>query len=86
MNLARLFGRPRSAPQARERLQVLLANERAAGGRADLLAMLQQEILAAVARRVPIERGKVSVRLDPGDQVSRLAIDIEVPRGALAAH
>jgi len=86
MNLLGFFGRTRSAPQARERLQILLAHERAGGGRADLVAILQQEILAVIARRLPIDRDKVVVRLDPGETVSTLAIDIEVPRGALAAH
>jgi cell division topological specificity factor len=86
MNLLALFGRTRSAPQARERLQILLAHERAGAGRADLVAILQQEILAVIARRLPIDCDKVVVRLDPGDQVSTLAIDIEVPQAALAAH
>ena len=86
MNLLAFFARGRSAPQARERLQVLLAHERASGGRVDLVAILQQEILAVIARRLPIERDKVVVRLDPGDQVSTLAIDIEVPQHALATH
>jgi cell division topological specificity factor len=86
MNLLSFFGRPRSAPQARERLQVLLAHERTGGARSDLVAILQQEILAVIARRVPIDRDKVVVRLDPGETVSTLAIDIEVPQGALAAH
>ena len=85
MNLLGLFGRTRSAPQARERLQILLAHERAGGGRADLIAILQQEILAVIARRVPIDRDKVVVRLNQGDTVSTLAIDIEVPQRALAA-
>jgi cell division topological specificity factor len=86
MNLLGLFTRGRSAPQARERLQILLAHERSGAGRSDLIAVLQQEILAVIARRLPIDRDKVVVRLDPGDTVSTLAIDIEVPRGALAAH
>jgi cell division topological specificity factor len=86
MNLLGFFGRTRSAPQARERLQILLAHERAGAGRADLIAILQQEILAVIARRLPIDRDKVVVRLDPGDTVSTLAIDIEVPQAALAAH
>jgi len=86
MNLLGLFARSRSAPAARERLQILLAHERMGAGRSDLVAILQQEILAVIARRVPIDRDKVVVRLDPGDTVSTLAIDIEVPQGALAAH
>ncbi len=86
MNLIALFTRSRSAPQARERLQILLAHERTNGARSDLVAILQQEILAVIARRLPIDRDKVVVRLDAGDTVSTLAIDIEVPQGALAAH
>jgi cell division topological specificity factor len=86
MNLLSFFARSRSAPQARERLQILLAHERTSGARGDLVAILQQEILAVIARRLPIDRDKVVVRLDAGDTVSTLAIDIEVPQGALAAH
>ncbi len=82
MNLAALFGRSRSAPQARDRLQALLAYERGGGG--ELAATLQQEIVAIIARRVPIDRDKVVVRLDPRGEVSLLAIDVEVPRRALA--
>lgn len=85
MNLLDLFTRRASAPQARERLQVLLAYERSGGGRGDLIAILQQEILAVIARRLPIERDKVVVRLNTGETVSTLAIDIEVPQHALAA-
>lgn len=86
MNLLGFFARSRSAPAARERLQILLAHERMSAGRTDLVAILQQEILAVIARRVPIDRDKVVVRLDPGETVSTLAIDIEVPQGALAAN
>ena len=44
MNLFRLFSRGQSGPAARERLQVLLAHERAAaGGDADLLGKLRDE-------------------------------------------
>ena len=86
MNLLSFFIRSRTAPLARERLQILLAHERTSGARADLVAILQQEILAVIARRVPIDRDKVVVRLDPGDEVTLLAIDIEVPQAALATH
>jgi cell division topological specificity factor len=73
------FNRNRSAPVARERLQVLLAHERTFAGRSDLAERLQKEILAAIAKHIPIEGDKVVVRLERGDQVSTLEIDIEVP-------
>jgi cell division topological specificity factor len=86
MNLFSFFSRGRSAPVARDRLQALLAHERALAGGAELVAVLQQEILAVIARHVPIDRDKVSIRLDRRDRVSMLEIDIEMPERAFARH
>ena len=83
MSIFGFFTRNRSAPVARDRLQVLLAHERALGGRADLVAVLQREILEVIARHIPIDRDKVMVKLDRGDQVSTLEIDIEMPEQVL---
>jgi cell division topological specificity factor len=85
MNLLSLFRRRDSAPVARERLQVLLAHERAFVGKSDLLAILQEEIIAVIAKHVSIERDRVQIKLDRGDQVSTLEIDVEVPSAAAAA-
>jgi len=82
MSFLAFLTRNRSAPVARDRLQVLLAHERALSGRADLAAVLQKEILAAIAKHVPIDPEKVVVKLDRGDQVSTLEIDIEMPETA----
>ena len=79
MNLINLFRRRSSAPVARERLQVLLAHERALTGRSDLLVTLQDEILAVIAKHFTIDRDKVQIKLDRGEQVSTLEIDVEVP-------
>ena len=67
MNLLSLFRRNNSAPVARERLQVLLAHERAFVGQSDLLAVLQEEIIAVIAKHVTIEREKVQIKLDRGN-------------------
>jgi cell division topological specificity factor len=86
MSILSFFTRGRtSAPVARERLQVLLAHERALTGGADLAAVLKQEILEVIARHIPIDRDRVMVKLDRGDQVSTLEIDIEMPDAALDA-
>ena len=79
MSIFNFFSRPRSAPIARERLQLLLAHERALNGRSDLAAVLQEEILAVIARHIAIDRDKVNVKLDRGASVSTLEIDIEMP-------
>jgi cell division topological specificity factor len=82
MNLPRLFtGRTASAsaPVARERLQILLAHERGLRGQPDLLELLRSEILAAVSRHVTLDPEKVVVRMERGNHVSTLEVDIEVP-------
>src|SRR5215203_4618231 len=80
MSLLRFFqrGGSSSAPVARERLQILLAHERSAAGPCDLVAILREEILAVIAKHLPVERDKVQVKMDRGDAVSTLAVDIEI--------
>lgn len=80
MNLFNFFQkRVDSAPAARERLQVLLAHERATIGQSDLVATLREEILAVIAKHVAIDREKVKVKMDRRDQMSTLEVDIELP-------
>jgi cell division topological specificity factor len=80
MKLFTLFNRKTSAPAARERLQILLAHERAnIGGQADLVTILREEILAVVAKHVNIDPEKVTVTMERGDNVSTLEVDIEIP-------
>ncbi len=79
MNLLALFRRERTAPVARERLQVLLAHERMAGGHSELLNLLREEILDVIAKHIKVDRDKVNIKLDRGDEVSTLEIDVEMP-------
>ncbi|HVV39691.1 MAG TPA: cell division topological specificity factor MinE [Nitrobacter sp.] len=80
MNLLRLLRRRTgSAPVARERLQILLAHERGLRSQPDLLGILREEILAVVSRHVVLDPEKVVVRMDRGEVVSTLEVDIEVP-------
>jgi cell division topological specificity factor len=79
MTLLSLFKRRTTAPVARERLQILLAHERAVVGKTDLLAILQEEILGVIAKHLPIERECVKVKMERGDSVSMLEVDVEIP-------
>jgi cell division topological specificity factor len=79
MSIFGLFRRRGSAPVARERLQILLAYERAARGQSDLLAVLREEILAVITRHVTVDRDNVQVKMDRGSSVSTLEIDVEIP-------
>ncbi len=84
MSLFNLFRR-HSAPVARERLQVLLAHERSARDRSDLLGVLREEILAVIARHILFEPEKVQIRMERAGSVSTLEVDIEIPSGLPAA-
>ena len=79
MSLLALFRRQRSAPVARERLQVLLAHERMAAGHSDLLIILREEILDVIAKHIKLDRDKVIVKLDRDKDIATLEIDVEMP-------
>ena len=82
MNLLSFFQRRRgSAPIARDRLQMLLAHERAALGQRDLVALLREEILAVIAKHVRVDQDKVRVKMDRGSTISTLEVDIEIETG-----
>lgn len=81
MNIFRLFNKQRSAPLARERLQVLLAHERASSS-CDLVAVLREEILAVIAKHVELDSDRVHVKMDRDENVSILEIDVEIPLNA----
>ena len=83
MNLLSFFSRRATAPIARNRLQILLAHERSVG-QSDLVAVLREEILAVIAKHVSVERDKVQVKMDRGDSVSTLEVEIEIPTLAVA--
>ena len=54
MNWSLPFKRDNSAPVVCERLQILLAHERSALGRSNLISDLKEEILAAISRHVAV--------------------------------
>lgn len=79
MNLFSLFRSRQSAPVARDRLQILLSHERTIAGGSDLVALLREEILAVIKKHVSVDADKVQVKMDRGDSVSMLEVDIEIP-------
>lgn len=71
--------RPRTAPVARERLQILLAHERAVSGKSDLIAILQGEIMAVIAKHFPVGEEGIKVKMERGEVVSTLEVEVEIP-------
>ncbi|CAN7383484.1 Cell division topological specificity factor [Neorhizobium galegae bv. officinalis bv. officinalis str. HAMBI 1141] len=83
MTIFNLFRKQRSAPTARERLQVLLAHERSSNG-SDLVSLLREEILAVIAKHVQVDSDKVQVKMDRDENVTILEIDVEIPLDAVS--
>jgi len=79
MSLFGFFKSRGAAPVARERLQILLAHERASLGPRDLVALLRDELIATVARHIEFDPEKLSVKMDRAATFSTLEIDLEIP-------
>jgi len=84
MSLLDLFrankrSKPVSAALARDRLQIVLAHERISRDGDDFLPRLQKELMEVIARYVAVDQNKAIVKLDRGDDVSTLEIEIELP-------
>lgn len=73
---------PSSASQAKDRLQILLAHERATTNSPDFLPAMQKEILEVIRRHVKVSKEMVDIRLDRGDEISSLEINVELPGAA----
>ena len=83
MSLLDMFRRqPNTAQQARERLQILLAHERAGADSPDYLPQLQRELLDVVKKYVNVDDEKVQVQLDTSTDVSTLEVNVELPESS----
>jgi cell division topological specificity factor len=69
---------PNSAQTAKERLQVLLANERQDRAGPDFLPRLKHDLIEAIRRHVPGAGERVDVKLQRGVDVSRLEIEFDL--------
>jgi cell division topological specificity factor len=67
-----------SASIAKERLKIVLAQERASSRAPDFLPMLQKELLAVVGRYVEISEDMIRVTLGNSGDTSSLEINIEI--------
>lgn len=83
MKFLRLLTSRSSAPVARERLQILLAHERAVLGRGsggpDLVSVLREEILAVIAKHVTLDADKMKVTIERGEGIATLEVEVELP-------
>ena len=72
----------KSASVAKERLQIILAHERA-GGRSDAdldyLPDLQRDLIAVISKYVKIDPKDIKVNLERQDDLEVLEVKIELP-------
>jgi cell division topological specificity factor len=70
----------KSAVVAKERLQIILAHERAGrGGAPDYLPALQEEILEVIAKYIHFDRDKIKVQLEKHGEYDVLELNVTLP-------
>ncbi len=74
-----------TASVAKERLQILVAHDRAERHRPSYLPKLQREILDVIRKYVDVDMNAVSVNYEQDDQHEILELNIVLPDGAQRA-
>ncbi|MFV0282274.1 MAG: cell division topological specificity factor MinE [Castellaniella sp.] len=70
-----------SASIAKDRLQLILINERGSGRNApDFLPQMQKELIAVISKYVQINPKDIKVNLDRQDSLEVLEVKIEMPQ------
>ena len=72
-----------TASVAKERLQIIISHERSQRNTPDYLPKLQEEILAVIAKYIPITRDRVSVNLERNGDSAVLELNVMMPDTAL---
>lgn len=72
-----------TASVAKERLQIIISHERTQRNAPDYLPQLQEEILAVIAKYIPITRDKVSVNLERTGDSAVLELNVMMPDDVL---
>lgn len=68
-----------AASVAKERLQIIISHERSQRNTPDYLPKLQEEILAVIAKYIPIDRDQVRVNLERLGGNSVLELNVTMP-------
>ena len=76
-----------SASIAKDRLQLILINERGSGRNApDFLPQMQKELIAVISKYVQINPEDIKVNLDRQDSLEVLEVKIEMPQAQAQAQ
>jgi len=74
----------KTAAVAKDRLQIILAHERAGrnAGQPDYLPALQRDLVAVISKYVRIDPHDIKVHLEKQDNLEVLEVKIELPEAA----
>jgi len=75
-----------SASVAKDRLQLILINERGAGDAPDYLPALRKELIEVISKYVKINPDDLQVNLERQDALEVLEVKIEMPDGSQATR
>jgi cell division topological specificity factor len=81
MGLLALFSKrtPSSARVAKERLRIIVAQERSARGGPDYLPLLRRELLQVIHKYVNVDPGEVQINLESEDGHEVLELTVTLP-------
>ena len=86
MGLLDLFKRqPKSANIAKERLRIIVAQERSARGGPDYLPLLRRELLEVIRKYVNVDPEAIVVNLETEDGHEVLELSVALPEKTAAA-
>lgn len=71
--------KPSSASLAKERLQILVAHERASRNQPSYLPALQQELLAVIRKYVNVDQDAITVNFEQEGNQETLELNIVLP-------
>lgn len=71
--------RKKTAKQAKDRLQILLAHERSQAKAPDYLPRMREEILAVIAKYVEIDEENLQISLDEDNGFEVLELNLVLP-------
>ncbi|MDP8983702.1 MAG: cell division topological specificity factor MinE [Pseudomonadota bacterium] len=84
MGLLSLFRKtPSSAHLAKERLRIIVAQERSTRGAPDYLPLLRRELLEVIHRYVNVDPSAVQINLGQDDGHEVLELSVALPEGEL---
>ena len=85
MGLLALFRKsPSSASIAKERLRIIVAQERSARGSPDYLTLLRRELLEVIKKYVNVDPSAVQVNVEREDGHEVLELSVALPEGQRA--